>query len=305
MLNDKSALFNLKKCHICPKNCGVDRTKNNGFCGANIYPKVALVSVHNFEEPCISGTKGSGTVFFSGCNLKCVFCQNYEISQLNLGKEVTPNNLANIFLKQQQKGVHNINVVSAGHFILQLKEALVIAKEKGLSIPVVYNSSGYERAEAIKILNGLVDVYLPDIKYFSSEISLNYSNAADYFNYASKAVIEMYNQCGKNVFDNNGLIKRGVIIRHLVLPNCRKDSFKVLEFIKNTFGDNVYVSILRQYTPMYKAKNIKELNRRVTTFEYQSVVDYFFDIGLKNGYMQSADSAKDIYTPDFDLSGLD
>lgn len=296
----------MHNCNLCPRNCGADRTiSDKGFCLSGEYPKAALASVHKFEEPPISGTRGSGTVFFSGCNLKCVYCQNYTISQENMGKTLTTEELARIFLSQQEKGVHNINLVSSGHFLPKVREALILAKQCGLSIPVVYNSGGYEKAESLKFLEGIVDIYLPDIKYFSSELSAKYSSAPDYFAAASKAVTEMYRQVGKNSFDSEGIMKKGVIIRHLVLPGCRKDSFKILDFIKDNFGDSVYVSLLSQYTPVYKAKEIKELNRRVTTFEYQSVIDYFFKIGLQYGYMQSRDSAESIYTPIFDLSGLD
>ena len=306
MISNELNITDMSFCCLCPRNCKVDRTKNSfGFCKSSEYPKAALASIHKFEEPPISGTRGSGTVFFSGCNLKCAFCQNYEISQLNKGKELSTDELAEIFINQQNKNVHNLNLVSAGHFLPKVREALIKAKSMGLKIPVVYNSSGYEKVEAIKLLEGLIDIYLPDIKYYSAELSAKYSGAADYFKIASSAVKEMYRQVGKNEFDSNGIMQKGVIIRHLVLPNCRKDSFKVLDFIKETFGDNVYVSILNQYTPMYKAKEIKELNRRVTTFEYNSVIDYFFNIGLKYGYMQERNSATSAYTPVFDLSGLD
>ncbi len=294
----------MKNCRLCPRICGADRTKGYGFCLMPDKITAALASVHMYEEPPISGQNGSGTVFFSGCNLKCVFCQNHHISQEGFGTFLTEEQLAKIFINQQNKGVHNINIVSGAHFAPQIAEAIKMAKKNGLKIPVVYNSSGYELVSTLKILNGLVDVYLPDIKYFSPELSEKYSMAKDYFSVASKAVIEMYSQAGPPVFDDNGIMLKGVIIRHLVLPSCRKDSFKILDFIKEAFGDNVYVSILNQYTPMYKALHIKELNRRVTTFEYQSVIDHFFEIGLKNGYMQGKESAKSQYTPVFDLSGL-
>ena len=306
MTENKDYILDMKNCCLCPRNCGADRTKGeNGFCLSSELPKAALASIHNYEEPPISGTRGSGTVFFSGCNLKCIFCQNYTISQQNYGKTITTDELAEIFINQQKRNVHNLNLVSARHFIVPVRQALIKAKENGLSIPVVYNSSGYEKAESIKLLDGLVDIYLPDIKYFSAELSKKYSFAENYFEYASKAVEEMYRQVGKPVFDKDGIMKKGVIIRHLVLPNCRKDSFKILDYIKNTFGDNVYVSLLSQYTPMYKAKETKELNRRITSFEYNSVIDYFFKIGLKNGYMQEKSSAESTYTPIFDLSGID
>lgn len=298
-------ILNMEKCNLCPRECEVNRiVGQKGFCMSGYLPKAALASVHQWEEPPISGTKGSGTVFFSGCSLKCVFCQNYTISAENTGKEITTQRLAEIFIEQQNRDVHNINLVSAGHFLPAVKKALILAKENGLTIPVVYNSSGYEKAEALKELDGLIDVYLPDIKYFSSELSKKYSQAENYFEVASKAVEEMYRQVGKYQFDENGIMTKGVIIRHLVLPSCRKDSKEILKFIKEKFGDNVYISLLSQYTPMYRAKEFKEINRRLTTFEYEDVIDYFFDIGLKNGYMQKRTSATSAYTPIFDLKGI-
>jgi len=300
-----SDILNMNNCILCPRECGADRENGKtGFCGMSALPSAALASVHMWEEPCISGEKGSGTVFFSGCNLKCVFCQNFDISQEGNGKEITVERLSEIFIEQQQKGVHNINLVSAGHFIPAVKKALIIAKSSGLSIPVVYNSNGYEKAEALKELEGLIDIYLPDIKYFSSDISKEYSFAEDYYEVAMEAVKEMYRQVGKNQFDEKGILKKGVIIRHLVLPSCRQDSKKILSAIKENFGNNVYISIMNQYTPMYKAKDIKPLNRRLTTFEYEDVIEYFFDIGLENGYMQGRLSATDAYTPVFDLGGI-
>lgn len=298
-------ILNMKNCRLCPRKCGADRTSGaKGFCRMNALPHAALASVHMWEEPSISGSKGSGTVFFSGCNLKCIFCQNYDISRQNKGKQITPERLAEIFIEQQSKNVHNINLVSSAHFLPAVKEALILAKEKGLEIPVVYNSNGYERVEALKELEGLIDIYLPDIKYFSSELSKELSGAEDYFAAAINAVKEMYRQVGINQFDENGIMKKGVIIRHLVLPSCRQDSKKILSAIKEIFGNNVYVSFMNQYTPMYKAKEIKKYNRRLTTFEYRDVLDYFFETGLKNGYMQGRLSATDAYTPKFDLSGI-
>lgn len=298
-------ILNMKNCRLCPRKCGADRISGtNGFCRMNALPHAALASIHMWEEPSISGSKGSGTVFFSGCNLKCIFCQNFDISQENKGKEISVKRLAEIFIEQQNKNVHNINLVSAAQFLPAVKEALITAKENGLTIPVVYNSNGYENAQALRELEGLIDIYLPDIKYFSPELSKELSAAEDYFDVAIKAVKEMYRQVGKNQFDDSGIMKKGVIIRHLVLPSCRQDSKKILSAIKENFRDNVYVSLMNQYTPMYKAKEIKKYNRRLTTFEYQDVLDYFFEIGLKNGYMQGRLSATDAYTPKFDLSGI-
>lgn len=298
-------ILDMTNCTLCPRQCMVNRTLNpSGFCKSLFMPKVALASVHRFEEPSISGTKGSGTVFFSGCNMSCVFCQNYNISQDNIGITLSIENLADTFVAEQNKGVHNLNLVSAAQYLSQVKQALILAKEKGLTIPVIYNSNGYERVEALKCLDGLVDVYLPDIKYFDNTLAEEYSAAPNYFETATKAVLEMYRQTGINKFDKDGIITKGVIVRHLVLPWQKDDSKKILWWIKENLGDNVYVSLMSQYTPMYKAREIKKLNRKITTYEYNSVIDYFFEIGLKNGYMQARTSAQSSYTPEFDLSGI-
>lgn len=304
-MDNMTDILDMTNCTLCPRQCMVNRTLNpSGFCKSSSLPRAALASVHHFEEPSISGTKGSGTVFFSGCNMRCVFCQNYNISQDNIGITLSIENLADTFIAQQDKGVHNLNLVSAAQYLSQVKQALILAKEKGLTIPVIYNSNGYERVEALKCLDGLVDVYLPDIKYFDNKIAEEYSFAPNYFETATKAVLEMYHQTGINKFDKDGIITKGVIVRHLVLPWQKDDSKKILWWIKENLGDNVYVSLMSQYTPVYKSKEIKRLNRKITTYEYNSVIDYFFEIGLKNGYMQARTSAQSSYTPEFDLSGL-
>lgn len=298
-------ILDMTSCTLCPRQCMVNRTLNpSGFCKSSSLPRAALASVHHFEEPSISGTAGSGTVFFSGCNMRCVFCQNFNISQDNIGITLTVENLADTFISQQNKGVHNLNLVSAAQYLFQIKQALVLAKQKGLTIPVIYNSNGYERVEALKCLDGLIDVYLPDIKYFDNNVAQEYSLAPNYFETATNAVLEMYRQTGINKFNDDGIITKGVIVRHLVLPWLKDDSKKILWWIRENLGDNVYVSLMSQYTPMYKAVEMKKLNRKITTYEYNSVIDYFFEIGLKNGYMQSRISAKSSYTPEFDFSGL-
>lgn len=295
----------MKHCTICPRNCGANRYKGEkGYCNAGYFAKCALASIHHWEEPPISGHKGSGTVFFSHCNLNCVFCQNHTISEQGFGKEITEEHLSDIFLSQQKKGVHNINLVSPTHFIPQIKQALLLAKQKGLSIPVVYNTNAYEKVESLKLLEGLIDIYLPDFKYISPEYSKRYSIAQNYAEYAKKAILEMKRQQPTTVFDKNGILQKGIIIRHLVLPNCYKDSFEILKWIKQNIGEDTYISLLNQYTPMYKAAQYKEISRKLTTLEYQKVVNYFFEIGLKNGFMQSKHSATSNYTPIFDLSGL-
>ncbi|MBR5590354.1 MAG: radical SAM protein [Anaerotignum sp.] len=295
----------LSQCNVCPRNCGADRTNGKtGFCRAPYLPKVALVSRHDWEEPPISGTKGSGTVFFSHCNLGCVFCQNHDISQDGFGQEITVERLAEIFLEQQERGFHNVNLVSAVQFIPQVAKALTIAKAQGLSIPVVYNSNGYESIDGLKMLEGLVDIYLPDFKYWDDALGLEYSKAPHYRETASAAILEMRRQTDADILDENGIMKKGIILRHLVLPGHYKDSFKVLDWVKEHLGEETFVSLMSQYTPMYQAKEIKPLSRKLTTFEYDKVVDHFFEIGLKNGFMQKRSSATSEYTPSFDLSGV-
>ncbi len=294
-----------KNCSICPRNCRIDRTKGQiGYCQSGHEIKAALASVHMWEEPPISGSCGSGTIFFSGCNLRCVFCQNYTISSENSGKTISTERLSEIMLEQQARGVHNINLVTATHFIPSIIKAVQKAKNNGLKIPIVYNTGGYEKVESIKMLEGTVDIYLPDIKYFSPELSLKYSGASDYFDYASEAVLEMYHQTGNNIYDDNGIMKSGVIIRHMIMPSHKEDSYKVLDWIRDNIGTEACVSLLSQYTPAYNAEKYKEINRKLMSLEYTRVIEHFFDIGLKNGFMQEKSSAESKYTPIFDLSGL-
>ncbi|MGE5328509.1 MAG: radical SAM protein [Deltaproteobacteria bacterium] len=295
----------LTNCNMCPRRCGVNRIEGKaGTCKAGANTKVALASVHMGEEPCISGTKGSGTVFFSYCNLKCVFCQNFDISQQGFGREVTIEELAGIFIAQQNKGVHNINLVSPTQYIVQIRQALLIAKQEGLNIPVIYNTNGYEGVEGLRLLKGLVDVYLPDLKYSENEIGERYSGVSDYFEKASQAVLEMYSQVGSPIFDDNEIIKRGLIIRHLILPGQLENSKKVLGWIRSNLPKDIYTSLMCQYTPMYKACDYPELKRRLYKREYEEIVDYFFEIGLENGFVQELSSAKKAYTPKFDLRGV-
>lgn len=295
----------LSACCICPRHCNVDRTAGKfGRCRAPFLPKVALVSVHHWEEPPISGTKGSGTVFFSHCNLGCIFCQNYPISAEGFGQEISIERLADIFLEQQERGFHNLNLVSAVQFIPQVAAALEIAKNKGLSLPVVYNSNGYEAVEGLRMLEGLVDIYLPDFKYWDDALASTYSTAPQYRETAIKAIAEMRRQVGHNVFDDEGILQKGMILRHLVLPGHYKDSIRILDWVRAELGEETYISLMSQYTPMHRAKEYKALSRRLTTFEYEKVVAHFFAIGLKNGFMQKRSSATAEYTPIFDLSGV-
>lgn len=295
----------LENCRICPRRCGVNRLKGEkGFCGALDKIVVAKAFAHRWEEPCISGHKGSGTVFFSGCNLKCVFCQNYRISQEWFGKAVEEKDLVEIFLNLQAKGVHNINLVTPTIYTPQLASALEKAKDKGLTVPVVWNSNAYENPEMLQMLEGLVDVYLPDLKYCDETPARKYSNAPDYFRCATKAILEMYRQVGEPVFDEKGIIKRGLIIRHLVLPGLKEDSKKVLGFIKSNLPSGVYVSLMGQYMPCFRTGEFPEINRPLPKEEYEEVIEYFFELGLENGFAQEegADSPK--YVPDFDLEGV-
>ena len=269
----------LVNCTICPNNCKVNRIDGKvGKCKADVKVKIALASLHFFEEPCISGKNGSGTVFFSNCNLSCKFCQNYEISALGKGKEITIEELADTFLELQKKGANNINLVTPTIYAYQIIEALKIAKEKGLKIPVVYNSNGYESVDTLKSLEGYIDVYLPDLKYYYNDIALKYSGVKEYFENATKAIQEMYRQVGSPKFNEEGIIQKGLIIRHLVLPGNIDNSKKVLEWIKNNIDERVYVSIMAQYFPCYKAKEMEELNRKLSKEEYEEIEEFVYKL---------------------------
>ena len=293
----------LQKCEICPHNCKVDRTKGEvGRCKCSDKIKIALASVHRYEEPCISGKNGSGTVFFSNCNLNCKFCQNYEISQEGKGIEVSTEELANIFIKQQKKGVHNINLVTPTMYTYQIIEAIKIARVNGLTIPIIYNSNGYENEQTIKDLKGYIDVYLPDLKYYENELGKKYSGVNHYFEHASKAILEMYKQVGKPQFNKEGIITKGLMIRHLVLPNNIENSKKVLKWIKENIDEAVYINIMAQYFPTYKAKEIEELNRKLSKEEYEEIEDYVYELDIKNGYMQELGEHEEEYVPEFNLT---
>ena len=290
----------LKECKLCPRNCKVNRIKGEkGFCRVGSKIKVALINLHQFEEPCISGKTGSGTVFFSGCNLKCKYCQNYKISQEDLGREITVEELANEFIMLQEKGANNINLVTGFACVPQIIESIKIAKKNGLDIPVVYNTSGYESLETLKMLEGYVDVYLPDLKYYYNDLSKDLSFCEDYFEKASEAIKEMIRQVGSPVFDENNLIKKGVIIRHLVLPNHIQNSKSILKWIKQNINSNVYVSIMAQYFPTYKANETEDINRKLTKEEYEKIEDYLYQLNLENGYMQELEENEEQYVPDF------
>ncbi len=287
----------LECCTICPHNCKINRTKSPGRCKSTDKIKIALYSIHNFEEPCISGEKGSGTIFFSNCNMNCVFCQNYEISQLGRGKEITIEELANVMIKQQERNVQNINLVTPTSYALHIVEAIKIARKKGLKIPIVYNTNGYESVETLKLLEGYVDIYLPDLKYYYDDLAKKYSKVDNYFEIATKAIQEMDRQVGAPVLDENGVMKKGLMIRHLILPNEVQNSKKVLKWIKENIDSNVYVSIMAQYFPTYKAKEIPEIARKITKEEYEKVENYLYELDLENGYIQELGEHEEEYVP--------
>lgn len=294
-------MVTLEKCNICPHVCKIDRTNGAlGRCRASDKVKIALYSIHNFEEPCISGKNGSGTVFFSNCNFNCVYCQNYEISQLGKGKEISIQDLANIFLKEQNTGVENINLVTPTSYVIQIIEAIKIAKKEGFKLPIIYNTNGYERIETLKQLEGYVDVYLPDLKYAENELGERYSNVKNYFEIATNAIGEMIKQVGTPKLNENGVIEKGVIIRHLVLPNHIQNSKKVLKWIKENVPDEIYVSVMAQYFPTYKAKEIDDLNRKLNKEEWEEIENYVNELDFQNGYIQELGEHEEEYVPKWD-----
>ena len=287
------------KCALCPRQCCVDRRNVRGYCGETEQVRVARASLHMWEEPCISGSAGSGTVFFAGCSLRCVFCQNRTIAFGEKGKALTPEQLTALFLLLQHKGAHNINLVTPTHFVPQIADALKSAKMQGLSIPVVYNTSGYETVHTLRLLEGVVDIYLPDLKYYSAAVSQKYSRAPDYFAYASRAIGEMVRQTGAPVFDGEQM-RTGVIVRHMVLPGHVNDAKAVLKYLYDTYKEDVYISIMNQYTPPKDIEDYPEISRRVTRREYERVVDYAIELGIQNAFIQEGDTAKESFIPDFD-----
>ena len=293
-----------ENCRLCPRACGVNRSERSGFCGESSVLRAARASLHMWEEPPLSGKTGSGTVFFSGCNLGCIFCQNHEIAHENKGVEISPERLAEIFLELQEKGAANVNLVTAVHFTPHIVLALDRAKTQGLSIPVVYNSSGYESVDTLKRLEGYIDVYLPDYKYRDPTLAGSFSGAYNYPKIAEKAIEEMVSQIGDCRFDENGMMQRGVIVRHLVLPKHTDDSMAVLQYLHETYGDRIYISIMSQYTPVRKYEKYPELSRKLTTYEYEKVVKFAQKIGIRNGFLQSGEAAKESFIPSFDGMGI-
>lgn len=292
------------KCNECPRQCNIDRTTGSGFCKVSNRVMVARAALHFWEEPCISGEEGSGAVFFSGCNMQCVFCQNRPIATGTVGRYISEDRLAEIFLELQKKGANNINLVTPSHYVNQIIAALTNAKNIGLSIPIVYNTSAYEKAETIKKLDGYIDVYLPDCKYYDNTLAIKYSKAPDYHDICLKAIEEMLEQVGEVSFDERGMINRGVVVRHLVLPGHTIDSKNVLKSLYEHFGNSIYISVMNQYTPLLQTEEYPELMRRVTAREYRKVLDYALGLGFENGFMQEGNVAKESFIPDFDLEGV-
>lgn len=295
-------LEDLERCEICPHKCNINRSEGKiGRCKATGKVKIALYSIHNFEEPCISGEKGSGTVFFSNCNLNCIYCQNYEISQLGKGKEITIERLAEIFLIQQEKGVENINLVTPTSYVPQIIKAIEIARNKGLKLPIVYNTNSYENVETLQMLEGYIDVYLPDLKYAENELGKEYSKIADYFEVATKAIREMIRQVGTPKLNENGIMLSGVMVRHLVLPNYIENSKKVLKWIVENLPKDIYVSVMAQYFPTYKAKEYEKMNRKLTKEEWKNIENYIEELGIENGYVQELGDHEEEYVPKWEV----
>ena len=291
-----------KECRLCARNCGVDRTEAIGYCKAKDEMYIARAALHFWEEPPISGTNGSGTIFFSGCSLSCVYCQNMEISRSRIGKRITAEQLADIMLDLEKQGAHNINLVTPTHFIPSIAEAIGFAKIRGLNLPIVYNTGSYENVQALRMLDGLVDIYLPDLKYFTSRLSKEYSSAENYPSVARDAIAEMYRQVGEPKFNEEGIMMRGVIVRILLLPGHVAEAKLSLKYLYDTYGDRVFISLMNQYTPMQGMS--APLNRPVTHEEYQQLCDYAERIGITNGFTQDFGTAKESFIPPFDNTGI-
>ena len=297
----------MSNCNLCPRQCGADRENGkSGICGVsgkNIL--AARAALHFWEEPCISGERGSGTVFFSGCPLRCVYCQNYQIASTEVGMEIGEERLKEIFLELQEKGAHNINLVTPTHYTPEIIRAIRKAKEQGLGLPIVYNCSGYEKVETLKMLKGIVNVYLTDFKYMEREAAVRYSKAPDYPEIARAALKEMMNQAGEAKFDENGIMQSGVIVRHLLLPGHVRNARAVVKYVYETYGDQLYLSLMNQYTPLPQVKKeFPELDRRVTEREYQRLISYALEIGVENAFIQDGNTAKESFIPMFDYEGI-
>ena len=293
-----------KKCNLCPRICLIDRSKTLGYCKATDKVKVARSALHYFEEPSISGTNGSGTIFFSNCNLKCCYCQNKEISTDGFGKEVSIERISEMMLELEEKHANNINLVTPTHYVPSIIEAIKLARSKGLSIPIVYNTSGYENVETLKLLDGYIDIYLTDFKYFDNKLGKDLSKCSNYFEITSKALDEMCRQTGKNKFNDDGLITKGIIVRCLVLPTKSDDTKEIINYLYKKYQDNIYLSIMNQYTPVNHIKDYTFLNKTVSEDEYNEVINYALDLGIKNAYMQEGGTCSESFIPSFDLEGV-
>lgn len=291
-------------CRLCPRNCGIDRSIKNGYCKTKDKLLVTRAALHIWEEPCISGEKGSGTVFFGGCNLGCIYCQNAEIRDGKVGKEISTERLSEIFFELKEKGANNINLVTPTHFVPHIIKALDIAKSQGFNLPVVYNTSGYEKTETLKMLNGYVDIYLPDFKYYNSKTAKDYSNAPNYTEYAKSAISEMFCQVGKPQFYKNGIMKKGVIVRHLLLPNHLEESKQIVKYLFDTYKNDIFISIMNQYTPMSQVADHIYLKERVKKKDYNELIDFAVDIGVENGFVQEGETAKESFIPPFNCEGV-
>ncbi len=297
---------NMQECTLCPRNCRANREKGEtGVCGV-AGPGIvgARAALHMWEEPCISGERGSGTVFFSGCSLRCIYCQNYEITHAKHGKRITVERLAEIFLELAEKGAHNINLVTPTHYTPEIIAAVKMARERGLSLPIVYNCSGYEKVETLRLLEGIVDIYLTDFKYMEKELAANYSKAPDYPEIAKEALCEMVRQTKEVMLDADGMMTKGVIVRHLLLPNHLRNAKKVVNYVYETYGDKVYLSLMNQYTPLPQVKHIPELNRKVTEREYEKLVDYAIALGVEYAFIQEGETALESFIPQFECEGI-
>lgn len=302
-MEDKNA--QLDDCTICPRTCHVNRLAGQtGYCrtGAGIF--LARAALHMWEEPCISGERGSGTVFFSGCSLGCVYCQNEKIAKNHIGKEVSIDRLVEIYYELKEQGAANINLVTPTHMLHAVIRSVQTAKQQGFDLPFVYNCGGYEKPESIHLLEGLIDVYLTDFKYYDNALAIRYSNAPDYFFYASESLKEMVRQTGEAKFNEEGMMTKGVIVRHLILPGCVEDSKQIVKYLYNTYKDQIYISLMNQYTPLPHVAAFPEINRKLTETEYDNVVDYAIDLGVENGFIQEGETATESFIPDFDITGV-
>ena len=296
--------FDLTHCTFCPRQCGIDRTRQAGACGAKDTLRLARAALHEWEEPCLSGSRGSGTIFFSGCALRCCFCQNAPLSHEFYGADITPDRFGEICFELKEQGAHNINLVSASHFISLIKPVLQKIKPE-LGLPIVFNAGGYETVETLRELDGIVDIYLPDFKFMDGSLSGKYCKAPDYPQVVKKAILEMYRQVPSPMLNEHGIMQKGLIIRHMVMPNAMHDSMAILDWIAENFDlGTIFVSLMSQYTPCYHSHLYPEINRRISTYEYQKVYEHLLSLGIKQGYAQEKSSAKEEYIPPFDLTGV-